>query len=351
MKNSIFIKILIAILAATLILTYLIINAKKMSSGSNGFSRVWKQELKVEYTSQNDLPLFRIAGSSSKNAYFCDKDPRFVYSFDYISQKWDSSTLILPFDDRIRSAYDISIDSIGATLFAGKYSAVFKASFGIKDSTQIISTSFKAPMFMRSAIVSNQSAVLRALDPARRDLEFIKVDRNTGITVKVNSLFEKIHDGGFSTDGILRYDLATNRIIYLQFYRNRFFCLDSNLNLLYEAKTIDTTNSNIVFTKTFNRGKEGNIIPGVPLKQINSHMYTSNGYIYIASILQSDNEKDLDFQQNSVIDIYHVSDGKYTGSFYIPTLDKRKITDFYVYMNRIIAIYKNKVVIYRQNNS
>lgn len=53
-------------------------------------------------------------------------------------------------------------------------------------------------------------------------------------------ILKKQVDGIFCTDGTLDYDKQTGKLVYLYHYRNEFITLDSNLQVIYTAHTLDT---------------------------------------------------------------------------------------------------------------
>lgn len=342
-----YINLLIITIAVLAILSVLVINAEKSILQTNGFKRSFLQIPKLIFSSSGNLPVKSICGMTDSKFFFSAADPRIMFSFDQKIKKWDTSYLVFPINEKVLSAYNIVSDSIGATLFAGNYGLAFFSPFNAKDSTQTVKIKFKSPLFTRSAIISDNSIVLRALDSSRQIQQFVKAEKHTGEILTTWNPFNEMNDGGFSTDGILEYDKSTSRILYVQYYQNRFFCLDSNLNLLYERNTIDTTNTNKLITRNTGKTGDGSITPGVPLWQTNTLITANNGYIYIGSSLKSENENDADFDKNTVIDIYKMSNGDYFNSFYIPHIEGHEVNQIRVVDDMIVALYTGQIAMYQ----
>jgi hypothetical protein len=133
-------------------------------------------------------------------------------------------------------------------------------------------------------------------------------------------------------------------LLYVQFYQNRFFCIDSNLNVVYTGKTIDTSNSNPVSTKRIpTRENTGSVMPSVPLHIINHACIAASGKMYILSTLKADNENNVDFRENAVVDVYNISNGAYRGSFYIPDLHEEKAENFFLANGRLLVYYNQYI--------
>jgi hypothetical protein len=347
MKKRMYIKLFVITIAVLAILSILVVNAEKSISQTNGFKRSFLKIPELTFSSAGNFPIKSICGMTTAKYFFSSSDPRIIFSFDPKIKKWDTSYLVLPVNEKVLSAYNILSDSIGATLFAGNYGLAFFSPFNAKDSTQTVKTKFESPLFTRSAIISDNSVVLRALDASKQIQQFVKAEKYTGKILTTWNPFGEMQDGGFSTDGILDYDKSTGRILYVQYYQNRFFCLDSNLNPLYERNTIDTTNTNKLITRNTGKTGDGSITPGVPLWQTNTLVTANNGYIYIGSSLKSENEKDLEFDNNMVIDVYKMTNGDYLNSFYIPNLEGNKAKQVWIDGDTILALYKNQIAMYK----
>lgn len=150
-------------------------------------------------------------------------------------------------------------------------------------------------------------------------------------------------NGVFGTDGILlknhKKDLA-----YIYYYRNRFDILTSNLRQATVGKTIDTNNHVKLKLKYVHDSTQ--ITFSKPPIRVNKNAYLSDSILFISSSIKADNENFADFSKYSVIDCYEIPSTIYIGSFYIPTYDGDKPSDFAIKKNFIFAIYNSSLVIY-----
>ena len=158
-------------------------------------------------------------------------------------------------------------------------------------------------------------------------------------------------DQFISNDGFFSYNKENNKIIYTYYYSGKFLCLDTNLNLLYRANTIDTNRTaqlNIKTTKEFT-DKKSLIKSGQtkPPKFVNKSLSTYKNLIYLHSHLKADNEDRDTRSNNYVIDTYFINNGGYAGSFYIPRLKRKEMSYFKVVDNKLYAISDDILAIYK----
>lgn len=199
--------------------------------------------------------------------------------------------------------------------------------------------------FLNSEILNQNAFVLTG----RTDIQgnsrriFKKVDSNGFSTNSYMPSMQK--EGFFSNDGQLLYDSKNKQVIYMYFYRGEFICLDSNLNTIYTSKTIDTiTTSKLEIKQTDIMTKEGLIKKSTFAKPpfiVNGRFSLDNNLIYIQSYIKANNESSSKFNSSIVIDVYDIRNGKYKISFYLPKLDKQKLTYFKIHNSKIVALYNN----------
>lgn len=164
---------------------------------------------------------------------------------------------------------------------------------------------------------------------------------------RVPGLLEKQQDGFFSTDGMLRYGKKMNLLVYLYFYRNQFMCMDTSLNLLYRANTIDTISRARITPMEFKTDRGSSKKIGLPPKIINKNSAVSRQWLFVHSGLLAKNEDPRQFEQSTVIDVYDLAvKGAYSRSFYIPDYKGHAVNRFKVYENLLVAIHDKFLVTY-----
>ena len=145
-----------------------------------------------------------------------------------------------------------------------------------------------------------------------------------------------------SEDGVLeRYH---KDLLYINFYNNKVYVIDSLLTKKQVFKTIDTITTKPATVSIKNKTITKFIhAPRV----VNRIMAVSGDLLYINSLVKSDNDKDEDFNKNSLIDIYDLKQGGiYKKTIYIPKYNKEYFTDFIIKEKMLVLAYSDKIIKY-----
>ena len=195
--------------------------------------------------------------------------------------------------------------------------------------------------------ISNTSFALRTFDPKLR--QYVLAKDRTGFPhiAFAPGVLQKQTEGIFSTDGMLRYAPDLSSLIYVYHYRNQFICTDTNLNILYRGKTIDTITQAQI--KVSEIESENKFTLSAPPLFVNKLSCTWKNWLFVNSALEAKNEMKNNFDVSSVIDVYDLRNGSYKFSFYIPDYGKKKIRAFAVNNNALIALYDNYIMTYNLN--
>lgn len=196
--------------------------------------------------------------------------------------------------------------------------------------------------FNQETMFSTDHFILRTKDRTSQSHLFVKLDLNKKDSLPEDNFSDRKIIGGFETAGILYYDTATKQACYTYFYQNGFICMDSNLNLTLKARTIDTTNRRNVKVARVGRS----LTMKQPPQTINYNGCVFNGKLFLQSKLKADNEYELDFNENSIIDVYNLKNGDYKGSFYIPAYEGKKAHQFQVIDQKLYALFSKTIVLY-----
>lgn len=201
--------------------------------------------------------------------------------------------------------------------------------------------------------ISNSTVVARSMgiDKQGRTMSLIKVSFHEGSKITETYKLPKQADGFIGNDGYLRYDKEKARLFYIYCYLGEFLCLDTNLKLIYKAKTIDTiTKANIkfgLFKKKLDDGTKVNeLTQTAPPEFINKDIAVDSQFVFVASKLKSDNEAFSSFNDNQPIDVYGMVNGKYLYSFYLPKYKGFELRILEVKENKLIAVFNKYLVVY-----
>jgi hypothetical protein len=305
------------------ILTALVLSANMPNKHKNGFTRKFLKPLIKVAETPLDVPLSEISGISNSSVFLAGLNPRAVLILNKQLKFSKTFYISLNVPDKKIVPSKLIIDSPYLYLHLNNLKSVLYGEFPNK---KLNLTQLNTEIFTKSIQISKSSLIIRALDSSLAKQVFQKMNLHTGFIEKTSQLIENQKDPGISSDGMLTFTLDSSKIFFIQYLNNEFLCLDTNLNIIYKGKTIDTT-SNTAIKSEIILEKDGNgkISASTPRITVNMRCCTSNNYLFILSGLKADNETDLDFNQNSVIDIYKSNNGSYVGSFYVPKVKNSSI--------------------------
>lgn len=339
MKKAILNIIGIAALVAIIIIA-IMGNSSDTAEKKNGFTRHYSQVTLLNECKLNKS-LTSIVGLTEGSLYLKAVDPRQIIVMDKDLKIRDTINPNFPLTRVIADSYNLQVDSPFIYLFANNVATVLKYQDGLPSVNTI---KLNTNIFSKSVLLSSHKIAIRVFDSSEIKQTFAIVNLGTGQIEARNPIFEGQNDGGLSTDGFLKYDSSTKSIVYLQLYRNRFFRLDTSLQLVYEGRTIDTTSSNVISVQKFSiNDTMGSIMPSNPLKAINTTCFVNAGLLYIISTLKADNEDVDTFLENVPVDVYRVLDGRYLGSFYLPKYKDNKATQIVARNSVIFALYSGAI--------
>lgn len=196
-----------------------------------------------------------------------------------------------------------------------------------------------------SVVLSSNSVIINGTSPACQELALQKIDLVYGSLAEVY-LHTKPKGSSFGIDGFLVYNKAAARIIFTYYYRNQFICLDTNLNVLYTGKTIDTNTLAKIKTGEYIAG-EKKVQGMVSTLTVNKRGCSDGNWYYNQALLPADNEDLKRFKASVVLDVYRLSTGQYSHSIYLPQYKGESLRSFMVRNNRLFALYGRYLVEYK----
>ena len=202
--------------------------------------------------------------------------------------------------------------------------------------------------FTRAVRISDNNYIIKGFDSTYKNQILYNVNFSTGGVISKTNLLDRKNDAGLSIDGSLLYDSATHCVIYVHSYCNKILYMDTTLNLLHIAKTIDTFSAYQLSGKEITINKHKSFFTqSKPPRFVNNKSCLYDGKLYVNSAIRADNETEEAYNKNSLIDIYTLGNNQYVGSFYIPKYKKEKLLDFFFSNNFIVATYPDRVIIYK----
>lgn len=195
---------------------------------------------------------------------------------------------------------------------------------------------FDSTFFVEAVPLRGKVFAIRTLNQSK---EYVLALKNAAHATPIYSpgILEKQIDGLFCTDGMLHYNQARKRLVYVYYYRNEFICMDTALHLVYRGKTIDGVER--VQIRVAEIESRQTMALASPPRIVNKKTHSSGDWLFIHSTIRATNESRSTFEQNDVVDVYGLRDGHYSGSFYIPRINGEKLRDFKVYGDLFVTIH------------
>jgi len=313
--------------------------SKNTNEKKNGFNRrIHTSLLKPVKEIIFPVSVSKMIGSRNGKLYFQGNSPFEVFITDLQGESVTRLPLSIPPDKKLRSGNQMYLN--GRHLYISNRNVPGIIAYDL-DSGNYYSQVFNQ-YYSKDALIAEDQFILRTIDPQEEDPKFIKINLKNRYYREEDHFSEKNGKGNFPTDGILYYDPATHLACYTYFYQNGFICMDTNLNLRVKARTIDTITKREV--QVAHVGLSYTMKQ--PARFVNYLGAVSAGKLYLQSKLKADNEFPLDFAENTVLDVYNLSNGNYYTSFYIPSHKGKRLSQFQVIEKKLYAVYGKTVVSY-----
>jgi hypothetical protein len=123
--------------------------------------------------------------------------------------------------------------------------------------------------------------------------------------------------------------------------------MDTSMNLLYRAHTIDTFTH--VKIRPGDVTASGTRILASPPRLVNKASCVMGKYLFVHSAIMSATDDEASFIRSSVIDVYDVTKRTYRFSFYLPAHERRPVREMVICGQHLIALYGNYLIDYALN--
>ncbi|MCG8321921.1 MAG: hypothetical protein MI921_20660 [Cytophagales bacterium] len=317
----------------------------------NNFQRIFLSTNPLDSIHVLDLKYnsYYIAGLTKKKIYLANATKSdFLILTDYDLTDTLSMDLNIPeYENVAWGAIKTQVDSPYVYIAEGIVPTVIQGTF---PDFQYMKTNLKNLDFNKSVAIKPSNIVIRRHDSELQQTVLVKAPMNPS-SLRLDTLsyaLEKQLDGFFCSDGVILYNHHLAQIIYVYAYRNQFIGLDANLNVLYKGNTIDTISRAKIKVDTLVYENKTQV-KSSNAKIVNKRAAVHKDWLYVHSGLMADNELKEHFDENSVIDVYSLRDQKYKFSFYLPVYKDKKVHDFKVDDNKIVAMHDRFLITYRFN--
>ncbi|HEV3224161.1 MAG TPA: hypothetical protein VGZ90_14845 [Puia sp.] len=340
------VRLFICILTGILPVFVLYLRSEDFHRNKNSFYRVFPPHIILKTNSINIGGIDGyIAGQSSNTVYLGNyENPSDLFAVNMNLRDTQSLHLIFPDSRKYEASLIIlTIDSPYAFIIDKLRSSIYRCPLISKDTFKLMKNyRFSSS---ESVALSAESMILKTFQKKIQNNIFGKVNYQHISLMDSANILEKQIDGFFCTDGSLQIDHQANRLLYIYFYRNQFIYMDTNLRVIYNAKTLDTNTRSKIHVRTVH---DLEILAAPPLL-VNKLASISGKSILIYSALRADNEDKDKYRDNCVIDVYESKDGSYRFSFYIPRINNSGISSLILHGKQLFTIQGNSLVRYDLN--
>ncbi|WP_343303076.1 hypothetical protein AAHN97_16095 [Chitinophaga niabensis] len=311
----------------------------------NGFIRAnLKHKVSIIKSMAIEHDGYYIAGLSKTKIYLGNYNAQLhLLILDYKLRDTQQITLRLDTIPKTR-LLKLVVDSPHVFLYEGVGPTLYKSNLP----NYSLNTYFgKTASFIAGIPLNEHSMIVRAYDGINKKTDLYKVSNDSsGVVRFTKNILEKQVDGILCCTGSFNFNRDAGKIVYVYRYRNQFICMDTGLNVLYKAETIDT---NTVAKISVSDTDTESTLDAASLT-INNISCISDSLIFVSSNLMGDNESIVEYNKSNSIDVYSLRDGKYLYSFGLPKYQENSIKDIDVFEDKLVAIYKNRIIIYRLLN-
>lgn len=317
------------------------------NENNNGFVRKWASEETIKPIKsihlQEDLSI--IAGVSDNSIFIAGKSPTGILILNKVTNKKDTLAINLKYpQDKIVPFY-IKIDTPKLFLHLNNLETIIDGNF---PNSKFRATQSNSGVFMKSVQISDTLALIKTPDTTFKFQDLKIVNLNTGQTIRSTILRNiKGLNLGIANDGMILYDSQFHSIIYVEYFRNRIICLDTNLLIKYESQTIDTISStSLNLAKEVKDDSTNKYVPSAARKLVNDASIIEQGKLFIISALRADNQDIINFNSNLNIDVYNTNNGEYIHSFQISKHKGKSVNSFIVKADTLYALFEKEINIY-----
>lgn len=317
------------------------------TSRMNGFTRSFSASTPILLSKSPAAEGIKlISGLTENRIYFSSTTSGELIWYDMNTQNYHREMIIK--DDSLlkqtHSSANLVVDSPYIYIFDGGHKFLSSGSFkGKRFESKHISQ-----IFTRALPISSNTLILRKFKPGLRDqcLYLYNIVNDSVYNEKRVSAFR--NDGGLSAEGQILFDKTKGRIGYMEHCSNKFTILDSNLNIIKSAHTIDTFSQTKIESDVIEKGREELITNGKPLQYVNFCGFMDNGHAFIISNIKADNESHENNSKHFDLDVYNVtSDLSYLTSYRLPKLNESRLRNFYVQNDKLILLTGKNLFIYK----
>lgn len=344
-KTKMVLLIMSSLLGCVSIVFALYILSKDLNHINNTFVRLFpphpiggSTSLDIKYNS------YYIAGSTGKTIYLGNSTAPAHLLITNASLS-DTTHVVLKIPTELKAklkSFKVSVDSPFFYIHDGISPAILQGRVGIWKADKFM---YDSAYFTQSVAIGKKSFIIRSVSNRTGEYVLAKETNELPHLKLATNILEKQVDGLFCTDGTMHYVSDLGALVYVYFYRNQFIRIDTNLNVVFRGKTIDTVSrAKIQVAKI---SSENAITLSAPPLLVNKRSTASGNWLFVNSNLLAKNELKTRSEKAAVVDVYDLSNGIYQFSFYLYNYGDEKLTDILVRKDLLIALHGKYILTYK----
>ncbi|XVJ64745.1 MAG: hypothetical protein HEQ40_00700 [Lacibacter sp.] len=349
--------LLIAIIIATALVAamflYFTLNKKKSFLKENGFVRtpLYPKEINLQFKVELKEDEYKFLGYYKKKIFFFGQKSNTLLSLSDSMPLYENT--ILKLDSVINKKLEISnvyFDTLTNKIYI--FSNTDRRVYEYNLQNQKLSNIIKVLSPFTKGIKMNSNEFIFNQQYGK-EIKFsfygYSLNENTK-TLESNGKQSNLVLRNMVDDGDL-LKLNNENSIYISYYKNPFYLLDSNLTIVDRFKLIDTitTGPSVLFSGS---NGTGTLKYTSPLRIANPNFCISNNKLFVHSLVKAENENTEELKNNNIIDVYNIKEkGKYVGTYYLPKIEEKQITDFYIVGKKVFFIYQTNLLVYEKNDT
>jgi hypothetical protein len=331
------ISIFVICIAMILFLAFISTSRDKL----NGFER--------RFVTLDPLEQLDISQLSNSSYYFAGRTEHNIFLGSYVwprtilqvnTESQDTSQITYTLSESqqfVLTAIRVAVDSPFFYLSDGTVPIIYRGRLTTRIASPIPQS--RSRYFLNAISANDSIQIIKWVDSTRLSTLGL-MNTKTGIVTPRKGLLEKQIDGFFCTDGKIEID--KNNVAYVYTYRNEYLITDALLATVFKGRTIDTVSRTQI---RVTRLQEGNtIVLSSPPRIVNRASALIDNILLVNSNLKADNETLVNFESNSVIDVYDINKAEYKFSFYIQNYNRNRLNSISVVGSKIFALYDDALI-------
>lgn len=289
------------------------------------------------------LNSYTFAGSDKDEVYLGNvTTPLILTKVDSLLSKTSKMKIELDNSSYPYRNLQIQVNSPHYYLYDGSVPIIYRGFLGNPSAHTI---SYGDAYFTQLSIIDSSKFAVRTQNSKNKQYTLASLYLTGKIKVKQDTtILKRQVDGVFDSDGRLIKNGDSKELIYTYAYRNQILVLDTNLKVLRNLHTIDTTTIARIEATELSDGRHKMSAPPV---MVNKFTTAGHGLLFNQSNLMGKHESNSKWKKATIVDVYKTDRQEYVGSFYIYHRKGAKMSQMFAAKKYLYVLCGNEIIRYR----